>query len=128
MRNNEIRQSAKAAGVKLWQIAEVVGVNDGNFSRKLRHELPEDEKQKILEIVEDMEQQQKRIAMIDAQARMMQQRAQQFLMEDPDGQAQQIADARMSLMQDAQAEEIPGEEEYEEQEAELDEEVPVEEE
>lgn len=52
MRNNEIRQSAKAAGVKLWQIAEVVGVNDGNFSRKLRHELPEDEKQKILEIID----------------------------------------------------------------------------
>ena len=54
MRNNEIRQSAKAAGVKLWQIAEVVGVNDGNFSRKLRHELPEDEKQKILEIIDQL--------------------------------------------------------------------------
>lgn len=52
MKNKDIRQAAKTAGVKLWQVAEVVGVNDGNFSRKLRHELPEDEKQKILEIID----------------------------------------------------------------------------
>lgn len=52
MKNKDIRQAAKTAGVKLWQIAEIVGVNDGNFSRKLRHELPEDEKQKILEIID----------------------------------------------------------------------------
>ena len=55
-------------------------------------------KQKILEIVEDMEQQQKRIAMIDAQARMMQQRANQFLMEDPDAQSSMMADAMMQSM------------------------------
>ena len=52
MKNENIRQAAKSAGVKLWQVAEAVGVNDGNFSRKLRHELPEDEKQKILEIID----------------------------------------------------------------------------
>ena len=50
--NEDIRQAAKAAQVKLWQIAEAVGVNDGNFSRKLRHELPDDEKQRILEIID----------------------------------------------------------------------------
>lgn len=52
MKNEDIRKTAKSAGVKLWQIAEAVGVNDGNFSRKLRHELPEAEKQKILEIID----------------------------------------------------------------------------
>lgn len=52
--NVEIRQAAKAAKVKLWQIAEVVGVNDGNFSRKLRHELPDDEKQRVLEIIDQL--------------------------------------------------------------------------
>lgn len=52
MKNEDIRQAAKAAQVKLWQIAEVVGLNDGNFSRKLRHELPDDEKQRILEIID----------------------------------------------------------------------------
>jgi putative heme iron utilization protein len=53
------------------------------------------------------------IAQINAQAQMMQQRAQQFLMEDPDGQAQQMADAQMMLQ----------EQQYAEQEAELDEET-----
>ena len=58
-------------------------------------------KMKILEIIESIEEQQQRIAMIDAQAQMMQQRANNFLMEDPDAQAQQMADAQMQrkLMQ-----------------------------
>ena len=54
MKNNEIRQAAKAAGVKLWQVADAVGLNDGNFSRKLRHELPDEEKQKILTIIRQL--------------------------------------------------------------------------
>lgn len=66
-------------------------------------------KQKILEIVEDMEQQQKRIAMIDAKARMMQQRANQFLMEDPDAQSSMMADAMMQM----QAQPLEGEAEVE---------------
>ena len=52
MKNTDIRQAAKSAGVRLWQIAEMVGMNDGNFSRKLRRELPDDEKQRILEIID----------------------------------------------------------------------------
>lgn len=51
MNNEEIRQAAKSSGVKLWQVAERYGLNDGNFSRKLRHELPSCEKQKILKII-----------------------------------------------------------------------------
>ncbi len=50
--NTEIRLSAKAYGVRLWEVAAELGINDGNFSRKLRHELPAEEKQKILEIIE----------------------------------------------------------------------------
>lgn len=71
----------------------------------------------IGEAIEYMKEEQRKIAMIQAQAQAMQQRAQQFLMEDPDGQAQQIADAQRQLMaQEAQ---------YAEQEAELDEQVEV---
>ena len=55
-------------------------------------------KTKILEAIEHIRDEQRKIAMIQAQAQMMQQRAQQFLMEDPDGQAQQMADAQMQLM------------------------------
>jgi putative heme iron utilization protein len=58
------------------------------------------------------------IAQINAQAQLMQQRAQQFLMEDPDGQASQIADAQMQLQQ-----QIPGEAEIVEEEQALEEPV-----
>jgi hypothetical protein len=77
-------------------------------------------KLKLQGIVERMEETQRRIAAIQAQAQAMQQRARQFLMEDPDGQAQQIADAQRQLEEEAA---IEGEEEYEEKEAELDEEI-----
>lgn len=53
-KNEQIRAAAKAAGVKLWQIAEAVGLSDGNFSRKLRHELPADEQGRILGIIEEL--------------------------------------------------------------------------
>ena len=53
-----------------------------------------------------------RIAMYQQQAQIMQQRAQQFLMEDIDGQAQQISDARMQLMMQ-QEQPIEGEAEVE---------------
>ena len=39
--------------------------------------------------------------MIQTRAQMIQQRAQQFLMEDPDGQAQRIADAKSRINQAA---------------------------
>jgi hypothetical protein len=70
-------------------------------------------KTKILEAIEHIKEEQRKIAQIQMQAQMMQQRAQQFLMEDPDGQADQIADAQLQLMEQG----------YAEQEAELDEEV-----
>ena len=51
MYNKDIREAAKRAGIHLWQVAAVYGINDGNFSRKLRKELPHGEKEKILEII-----------------------------------------------------------------------------
>lgn len=54
MSNKEIREAAKYAGVYLWEIAERWGCNDGNFSRKLRRELPEDEQKKIMAIIDEL--------------------------------------------------------------------------
>ena len=54
MNNAEIRNEAKKAGVKLWQIAEKLGMNDGNFSRKLRKELSSEEKAKIRAIIAEL--------------------------------------------------------------------------
>lgn len=51
MSNMEIREAAKGAGVRLWEVAAAYGVSDGNFSRKLRQELPQAEREKILTII-----------------------------------------------------------------------------
>lgn len=76
-------------------------------------------KMKIQEAIEHIREEQRRIAQIEAQAQLMQQRAQQFLMEDPDGQAEQIAAAETELEAELAAKEA----EYAEQEEELDEET-----
>ena len=88
--------------------------------------LPDDSvapKMQLLEIIEHRKEEQRRIAMIEAEARLMQQRAQQFLMDDVSGQASRIAEAQMELEKEPPEEEIEGEDEIEEEEAELDEET-----
>ena len=52
MNNQDIRRTAAGAGVKLWQIADAVGMADRSFSRKLRKELSQDEKEKIFSIIQ----------------------------------------------------------------------------
>ena len=52
--NNDIRQHAKTKGVFLWEVAERLNMNDGNFSRKLRKELPENEKAQIIGIIDSI--------------------------------------------------------------------------
>jgi len=56
MTNQDIKRTAAGAGVKLWQIAEALGIADCSLSRKLRKELPEQEKQKILSIIQELSQ------------------------------------------------------------------------
>lgn len=86
--------------------------------------LPDDSvapKQRILDVIEYMEEEQRRIAMIQQQAEFMQQRAQQFLMGDPNEQAYMMAEAMNQLdLEAAEAEmtedeeELPEDEEIEE--------------
>lgn len=54
MKNKKIREMAEAKGIRLWQIAEKLGINDSNFSRKLRKELSADETVRILDIIEQL--------------------------------------------------------------------------
>lgn len=54
MKNQDIRREASACNVKLWQIADVLGILDCNFSRKLRRELPAEEKEKIVCIIHNL--------------------------------------------------------------------------
>lgn len=52
--NFEIRCAAGGYGIRLWQVAEAIGMNESAFSRKLRKELPQEEKEKILAAIEKL--------------------------------------------------------------------------
>ena len=39
MKNQEIRNAIRSAGVRQWQVAEAMGLREDTLSRKLRHEL-----------------------------------------------------------------------------------------
>ena len=54
-------------------------------------------KMKILEAIDHIKEEQRRIAMIEMQAQVMQQRAAQFLMGDPDEQSSMMAEAMMQM-------------------------------
>lgn len=54
LRNQDIRQSAKNAGVRLWQVGEQLHMSDANFSRFLRKELESGTKARILAIIEEL--------------------------------------------------------------------------
>ena len=54
MKNMDIRAEAQQARIKLWEIADRLGITDGNFSRRLRKELSPEEKQRIREIISEL--------------------------------------------------------------------------
>lgn len=52
MRNQDIRDTIKNAGLKMWEVAEAYGIADSNFSRKLRYELSSADRSKIIDIID----------------------------------------------------------------------------
>ena len=55
MQNQEIRFQAQLKGVKLWQVAERLGYShESCFSRVLRHELDDEQKERIMRIIDDI--------------------------------------------------------------------------
>ena len=44
MRNKEIRNAMKQKGITQWKLGELLGVSENTVNRKLRKELPEEEK------------------------------------------------------------------------------------
>lgn len=51
MSNSVIRTALKEAAVYQWMVAEELKIQESAFSRKLRHELPDDEREKVLEAI-----------------------------------------------------------------------------
>ena len=56
MANLDIRAAAVSAGVRLWRVADELGIADASLSRKLRKELPPEEKTKIFSIIQNLSQ------------------------------------------------------------------------
>lgn len=56
MANESIKVAARKASVPLWLVGETAynGMTDSSFSRKLRHELPDDEQHRIIEIIDQI--------------------------------------------------------------------------
>lgn len=54
MNNKEIRKTAREKNVNLWEIADKLKISEPTMTRKLRHELPEAEKTKILAIIDEI--------------------------------------------------------------------------
>ncbi len=54
MCNTDIKEYAKQKKVKLWQCAMAMDMQDSNFSRKLRVELSQEEKQRIKDIIDKL--------------------------------------------------------------------------
>ena len=56
MANEIIKATAKRKSIRLWEVAESLEMQDSAFSRKLRKELPQEEKEKILAIIDRLAQ------------------------------------------------------------------------
>ncbi|MGN0693740.1 MAG: hypothetical protein ACI4LK_02375 [Lentihominibacter sp.] len=73
-------------------------------------------KQKILDVIKKWDEEQQKIAMMNAQAQQMKARASQFLNEDPDAQAQEIYEAQGAMPEEMPGEDMELEEEYDDEE------------
>ncbi len=54
MENLEIRRKLKETKVMQWQVADALNISEMTLVRKLRYELPEEEKQKIFSVIEEI--------------------------------------------------------------------------
>ena len=52
LRKQDIHETFKETGVRKWEVAELLGITDVTFSKKLRKELSSGEKEKIFKAIE----------------------------------------------------------------------------
>ena len=51
MANEDIRQAIKDAGLKHWELANIMKISENTLVRRLREELSKKDKEKILETI-----------------------------------------------------------------------------
>ena len=52
MNNLSVRRQMAVAGLRQWEVAEAYGLSEGSFCRLLRHELTEDQRQRVVAAIE----------------------------------------------------------------------------
>ena len=53
MKNVTIREALEKSGLKQWELAKLLKMSEFTLSRKLREELPEEEQNEIVRIIEE---------------------------------------------------------------------------
>ena len=53
MKNRLIKEALASHNMFQYQLADLLGVNEGTVCRKLRHELPTKEQERIVKIIEN---------------------------------------------------------------------------
>ena len=53
MNNKEIRVALQQSHMTQWQLGDLLGVSENTVNRKLRKELPEAEKKRILQLIKN---------------------------------------------------------------------------
>lgn len=57
--NQDLKAYARSKKVAYWQIAKAFNVHENTFAKKLREELPQEEKEKIMKIIDEIAEKQK---------------------------------------------------------------------
>jgi len=60
MNNLDIRKAIETSDFKYWQVANKLGMTDGNFSRMLRTELTKENKEKVLHAINELKEERER--------------------------------------------------------------------
>lgn len=51
LKNNDVRDMAKKANVRMWEVARAMGCSDNTLTRLLRDELPTEQKKEIISLI-----------------------------------------------------------------------------
>lgn len=54
MTGAEVKKLIESSGLRCWQVAKLWGLNDGNFSRRLREPFNDDEVSRIKDIIAEL--------------------------------------------------------------------------
>lgn len=52
-RNLMIRECMRTHDIRLWEVADLLGVSESTVVKRFRHELPEEEQKRIIELIKE---------------------------------------------------------------------------